>query len=66
VPLTTDNSNRIYTADYMNGNGTAAANMFVFDPTGSVAASRLGSEVWGPFGMVVAGAVLPCGAFRTQ
>lgn len=64
VPLTTDNAGRIYTADYENGSGTAPADLFVFDPAGNVATSRIASEVWGPFGMVVAGAVLPCGAYK--
>ena len=64
VPLTTDNDGNIYTADYENGSGTAPADLFVFAPDGTLEASRLQSEVWGPFGMVVAGAVLPCGAYH--
>ena len=64
VPVTTDNDGNIYTADYENGSGTAFADMFVFDPTGGVIAARLPSEVLGPFGMVVGGAVLPCGAYQ--
>jgi streptogramin lyase len=64
VPVTTDNQGRIYTADYENGAGTAPADIFVFEPDGTLAASRLASEVYGPFGIVVAGAVLPCGAFK--
>ncbi|MBI4703507.1 MAG: hypothetical protein HY744_20545 [Deltaproteobacteria bacterium] len=64
VPLTTDDADNVYTADYENGSGTAPADLFVFDPTGNLIASRLPSEVYGPFGVVVAGAVLPCGAFH--
>jgi hypothetical protein len=64
VPVTTDNQGRIYTADYENGSGTAPADLFVFGPDGKLVASRLASEVYGPFGIVVAGAVLPCGAYK--
>lgn len=64
VPVTTDNADNVYTADYENGSGTAPADLFVFDSKGQKVASRPKSEVWGPFGMVVAGAVLPCGAYH--
>jgi len=64
VPLTIDNADNIYTADYENGSGTALADLFVFDPTGTPIATLLPSEIYGPFGMVVAGAVLPCGAYQ--
>lgn len=66
VPLTIDNTGLIYTADYENGSGTALADLFVFDSTGAVKASKLPSEIYGPFGMVVAGAVLPCGAYQPR
>jgi len=66
VPLTVDNSNRIYTADYENGSGTAPADLFIFDDTGTVSASALATEVYGPFGVVVAGVYLPCGAYVPQ
>lgn len=62
--VTTDNQGRIYTADYENGSGTAPADLFVFGPDGKLAASRVASEVYGPFGIVVAGAMLPCGAYK--
>ena len=64
VPLTIDNADLIYTADYENGSGTELADLFVFDDTGMLIASALPSEIYGPFGMVVAGAFLPCGAYR--
>jgi len=64
VPVTIDNAGNVYTADYENGSGTAPADLFVFDAAGKVAASRVASEVYGPFGMVVAGTFLPCGALR--
>ncbi len=64
VPITTDEGDRVYTADYENGSGTAPADLFVFDAKGVLVASHPKSEVWGPFGMVVAGAVLPCGAYH--
>ena len=38
--------------------GTAPADLYVFSPSGQVKASRVASEVYGPFGMVVAGPAL--------
>jgi hypothetical protein len=64
VPITTDAKGNIYIADYENGGGTAPADLYVVTPQGDVQASRLGSEVYGPFGIVVAGTELPCGAFH--
>jgi len=64
VPLTIDNAGLIYTADYENGSGTLPADILVFDAVGTVIASSLPSDIYGPFGIVVAGAVLPCGAFQ--
>ena len=64
VPLTIDNAGNIYTADYENGSGSAQADLFVFDPTGTPVTTLLPSAIYGPFGMVVAGAVLPCGAYQ--
>ena len=66
MPLTVDNAGLIYTADYENGQGTAPADLFVFDAAGTLKASALPSEIYGPFGMVVAGAVLPCGAYKPK
>jgi len=66
VPVTIDNNGNIYTADYENGSGTAPADLYVFDPAGKLIASNKGSPVYGPFGMVVAGAVLPCGAYQIE
>ena len=66
VPVTIDTAENIYTADYENGSGTAPADLFVFDPAGKIVAQYKASPVYGPFGMVVAGAVLPCGAFRVN
>ncbi len=62
VPLTVDQAGQIYTGDFEDGNGSAASDLFVFSSTGAVVASRTPSELHGPFGMVVAGTVLPCGA----
>jgi streptogramin lyase len=64
VPVSVDEAGRIYTADYENGSGTQAADLFIFEADGQLAAARPSSEVWGPFGMVVAGAELPCGAYH--
>jgi DNA-binding beta-propeller fold protein YncE len=64
VPITTDSNGYIYVADYENGSGTAPADLYVVSPVGDIVASRLASEVYGPFGIVVAGVELPCGAYR--
>ena len=61
VPVTIDTAENIYTADYENGSGTAPADLFVFDPTGKIIAQHKASPVYGPFGMVVAGAVFGSG-----
>lgn len=62
VPLTIDGAGNLYTGDFEDGNGTAASDLFVFDPLGNVVASATPSTLHGPFGMVVAGTSLPCGA----
>lgn len=62
VPLTIDQLGNRYTGDFEDGNGTAPSDLFVFAPDGSVLASREPSELHGPFGLVVAGISLPCGA----
>jgi DNA-binding beta-propeller fold protein YncE len=64
VPVTIDNAGNVYTADYENGSGTLPADLFVFNSNGKVIASRIASDVYGPFGMVVAGTYLPCGAYQ--
>lgn len=66
VPLTVDETGRVYTGDFEDGNGSAASDLFVFDATGKVVASRQPSELHGPFGMVVAGTKLPCGAYQPR
>ncbi len=62
VPLTIDQDGNRYTGDFEDGNGTAPSDLYVFAPDGSVVASRTPSELHGPFGLVVAGISLPCGA----
>lgn len=62
VPLTLDQAGNRYTGDFEDGNGAAPSDLFVFAPDGSVVASVRPSELHGPFGMVVAGTSLPCGA----
>lgn len=64
VPLTIDGAGNVYTSDYENGSGTAAADIYVWKPDGTLKVSRKATEVWGPFGLVVGGTRLPCGAFR--
>lgn len=62
VPLTVDQAGNRYTGDFEDGNGFAPSDLFVFAPDGSVVASLRPSGLHGPFGMVVAGTSLPCGA----
>jgi DNA-binding beta-propeller fold protein YncE len=64
VPVTTDNAGNVYTADYENGNGTAPADLYEFDANGNLIVARMASEIYGPFGMIVAGTKLPCGAYQ--
>ena len=66
VPVTIDGVGNIYTADYEDGSGTARADLWSFTPAGKIIASSIASPIYGPFGMVVAGTVLPCGAFRIK
>ena len=66
MPVTIDAAGNFLTADFENGSGTAAADLFALDPTGKVIASNIASPVYGPFGMVVAGVELPCGAFKLR
>jgi hypothetical protein len=62
VPLTIDQAGNRYTGDFEDGSGIGAADLFVFAPDGTIVASRQPSELHGPFGLVVAGVSLPCGA----
>lgn len=64
VPITIDGTGNVYTSDYENGSGTAAADIFVWKPDGTLKVSRKATEVWGPFGIVVGGTRLPCGAYH--
>lgn len=66
VPITIDQAGNVYTADYENGTGTAPADLYVFGPDGKLKASRKASEVYGPFGIVIGGTRLPCGAYRPK
>ncbi len=66
VPVTIDKDGNLYTADYENGSGTAPADVFVYDSAGKLKASSRPSKIYGPFGVVVAGTVLPCGAYRIK
>jgi len=66
VPITIDEAGNVYTADYETGNGNAPADLYVFGPDGKVKASRKASEVYGPFGIVIGGTRLPCGAYRPK
>ena len=59
VPLTVDNWGRIYTADYENGSGTAPADIFRFSPAGELETWTNDPGLFGPFGLVISGTVLP-------
>jgi sugar lactone lactonase YvrE len=62
VPVTIDQVGNRYTGDFEDGGGVAASDLYVFAPDGTVVAARQPSELHGPFGLVVAGVSLPCGA----
>jgi hypothetical protein len=64
VPLTVDQNGLMYTGDFEDGAGNAASDLFVFDAAGNVSSSLEPSELHGPFGLVVAGTELPCGAYQ--
>ncbi len=64
VPVTIDNAGNVYAADFEDGGGTAPADLFVFAPDGTLLRSRRATEIFGPFGIVVAGTRLPCGAYQ--
>lgn len=58
VPLRVDNSGNIYTADYENGQGTAAADIFKFNSTGELVKQINDPGLFGPFGLAISGTVL--------
>lgn len=58
VPLRVDNDGNIYTADYENGSGTAAADIFRFTPDGKEYITKNDPGLFGPFGLVISGTVL--------
>ncbi len=64
VPVTVDDAGNVYTADYEDGSGSKPADVYKFDAAGKLLASRQPSEIYGPFGVVVAGTKLPCGAYQ--
>ncbi len=58
VPLRVDNAGNIYTSDYENGSGTAAADIFRFTPDGKDYITVNDPGLFGPFGLVISGTVL--------
>ncbi len=58
VPLRVDNAGNIYTSDYENGQGTAAADIFRFTPDGKDFITVNDPGLFGPFGLVISGTVL--------
>lgn len=61
VPLTVDNLGRIFTADFENGFGSASADIFRFSSDGSSFISINDPGLFGPFGLAIAGTILPGG-----
>lgn len=57
VGLTVDNAGNIFTADFENGIGTAPADIYRFSPTGSASVSIKDPQLYGPFGLAIAGAL---------
>jgi len=58
VPVRVDNEGSIYTADYENGGGTAAADIFKFTADGTSWITRNDPGLFGPFGGAISGTVL--------
>jgi len=58
VPLRVDNLGRIYTADYEDGSGVSAADVFVFSPVGKLLHTINDKGLRGPFGLAISGTVL--------
>lgn len=61
VALTIDNLGNIFTADFENGIGTAPADIYRFAPDGSSFSSTKDQDLFGPFGLAIAGTALPGG-----
>ena len=61
IALTVDNSGNIFTADFEDGFGTVPADIFRFAPDGSSFISINDPNLFGPFGLAIAGTVLPGG-----
>jgi streptogramin lyase len=61
VALTVDNLGNIFTADYEDGFGTISADIYRFAPDGSSFIWINDPDLFGPFGLAIAGTVLPGG-----
>jgi hypothetical protein len=64
VPLTIDNSGRIFTGDFEDGLGSLSADLIRFSPDGSSFITVNDPGLFGPFGFVIAGIQLPGGPSR--
>lgn len=61
VGLTVDNAGNIFTADFENGIGSAPADIYRFSANGSTPFSIKDPQLFGPFGLAIAGTALPGG-----
>jgi sugar lactone lactonase YvrE len=61
VGLTVDNDGNIFTADFENGIGSAPADIVRFSANGSTSVSIKDPQLYGPFGLAIAGTTLPGG-----
>jgi sugar lactone lactonase YvrE len=58
IGVTIDSLGNVYTADWKDPLGTAAADLYVFSPDGTLLARQATSAVHGPVGIAVAGTAL--------
>lgn len=61
VPLTVDNLGNIFTADFENGIGTLPADLIRFNADGTTWVTVNDPDLFGPFGLAIAGTALPGG-----
>ena len=58
VPVSVDNTGRIYTADFEDGVGSKSADIVRFDPDGTNPLTINDPNLFGPFGLAISGTVL--------
>jgi hypothetical protein len=65
VSITIDSLDRIYVADFQNGVGSKGADIFMFNPDGTLSTYTTDPNLRGPFGLAIAGTNLPGGPTQT-